>query len=240
MSDLMNEVDDDLRRQKLEQFWLENRNWIIGGILLAIVSTAGMTWWRSYTYQQNVLQTQGLLQAIDSNDAGKLADYAKTGDRNHAALAKLTEAGLLVQKKQADDAVKIYNDIADTTGVDGTLREYARLLSVMQRLDKDDPQKLHGEIEKMSRSGHAFHFSALEMDALLYAKENNLKTAIDRLAIIAGAADAPDDVRTRAVTLRELYTASLNADAKASAKKAANDKKLDDKKSDDKKTGEDK
>lgn len=235
--ELMNEVDDDLRRQKLEQFWLENRNWIIGGILLAIVSTAGMTWWRSYTYQQNVIQTQGLLQAIDSNDSGKLAAYAQTGDRNHAALAKLTEAGLLVQKNQADDAVKIYNDIADTTGVDGILREYARLLSAMQRLNKDDPQKLHNEIEKLSRSGHAFRFSALEMDALLYARENNLKTAIDRLAVIAGASEAPDDVRTRAVTLRELYTATMNAEAKAPAKTPA---KAGDKKDADKATGGDK
>ena len=214
MSDLMNEVDDDLRREKLEKFWLENRNWIIGGVLLAIISTAGMTYWRGYTYQKNMEQTQGLLQAIDSNDAAKLGTFAGTSDRDHGVLAKLTQAGLLVDKGQSDEAVKIYDSIADTTGADATLREYARVLSAMQRLGKDDPKKLHGEIEKLSHTGHAFRYTALEMDALLYAREGNLKPAVERLATISAAPEAPDDVRMRANTLRELYTASMNADAK--------------------------
>ncbi|MDE1151998.1 MAG: tetratricopeptide repeat protein [Micavibrio sp.] len=215
MSDLMNEIDDDLRRQKLEAFWQENRNWIIGGILLAICSTAGMTWWRSYDYQKNLVQTQGLIQAIESGDAAKLGTYAGESDRNHAALARLVEAGLLVRDGKQAEAIKAYDDVSGTMGADSALRDLAHLLSIGQRLNTDTPQKLHGEIEKLSGDGDAFRYSALEMDALLYAREKNMKMAIDRLSVIAAGADAPDDVRTRAVTLRELYTASLNEPAAA-------------------------
>jgi len=222
MSDLMNEIDDDLRRQKLEEFWQENRNWIIGGILLAICSTAGMTWWRSYDYQNNLVQTQGLIQAIEDGDAGKLGAYAGTSNANHAALARLVEAGLLVRDGKTADAVKAYDEIGNAMGVEPALRDLGHLLSIGQRLNTDAPQKLHGEIEKLSGEGDTYRYSALEMDALLYAREKNMKTAIDRLAIITTAADAPDDVRTRAVTLRELYTAALNENAPA-AKDAAKD-----------------
>ena len=97
MSDLLSEVDDDLRRQQLDKFWQENKNWIIGGIILAIATTAALTWWRTWDYQRNLAQTQELRKIEDKNDVSALTDYAKNADRNHAALAKLLAAGQLTR-----------------------------------------------------------------------------------------------------------------------------------------------
>ena len=213
MSDLLSEVDDDLRRQQLDKFWQENKNWIIGGIILAIATTAALTWWRTWDYQRNLAQTQELRKIEDKNDVSALTDYAKNADRNHAALAKLLAAGQLTRDGKTDEAVKIYNDLGGTLGADGTLRDLARLQSIGLRLNRDDAGKLHKELEDISGDRDPFRYSALEMDALLYARENKLQEAVDRLAKITSATDAPDDVRTRAVTLRELYTATLNASA---------------------------
>ncbi len=213
MSDLLSEVDDDMRRQQLDKFWLENKNWIIGGIILAIATTAGLTWWRTWDYQRNVAQTQSLRQIEDKNDPAALTDYAKAADRNHAALAKLMAAGALSRDGKIDEAVKVYDDLGSTLGADGTLRDLARLQSIGLRLNRDDAKKLHKELDDISGERDPFRYSALEMDALLYARENKLQEAIDRLAKITSGSDAPDDVRTRAVTLRELYTATLNTAA---------------------------
>ena len=213
MSDLLSEVDDDMRRQQLDKFWLENKNWIIGGIILSIVTTGALTWWRTWDYQRNVTQTQALRQITDKNSVTSLEAYAKDADRNHGALAKLMAAGLLSRDGKTDEAVKVYDDLGNPLGADGTLRDLARLQSIGLRLNRDDAGKLHKELEDLSGDHDPFRYSALEMDALLYARENKLPQAVDRLAKITSGADAPDDVRTRAVTLRELYTATLNADA---------------------------
>ncbi len=213
MSDLINEVDDDMRRQQLDKFWLENKNWIIGGIILAIVTTAGLTWWRTWDFQRNVTQTQELRQIVDKDNAASLTAYAKESDRNHAALAKLMAAGMLSRDGKTDEAAKIYDDLGGTLGADSTLRDLAKLQSIGLRLNRDDAKKLHKELEDISGDHDAFRYSALEMDALLYARENKLQEAIERLTKITSGSDAPDDVRTRAVTLRELYTATLNAAA---------------------------
>jgi len=210
MSDFMKEIEDDLRQQKLEEFWKENRAWIIGGIILAIASTAGITWYRSWSYQQNITQTASLLQIQDADDANKLTTYADASDKNHATVARLLAAGLHAKNGESARAVEIYDQIANSFGVDSALRDLAHVLSLGQRLNKDDPAKLHKEISPLTAEGSAFRFTALEMDALVYAREGKLKEAADKLEIISAAPNAPDDARTRAMTLHELYVASSN------------------------------
>src|SRR5690242_20736514 len=95
-SDFMDEIGDDLRRQELEKFWRENSSWIIGGIILAIVFTGALTFWRTYEYRQNLKATTEMLGAIDASDVGKMTDFAATADKNHAVIARLVAAGVLI------------------------------------------------------------------------------------------------------------------------------------------------
>ena len=207
MSDtnIMEEVNDDMRRQELEKFWKENGSWIIGGVILAVVFTAGMTWWRAHTYEHNLQQTSEMIDIINTSDVDKLTAFANKTDKDHAVIARFAAAAVYTKRNDTEKAATIYNSIQNTTGVDAMYRDLAKLLSAGQRLQSGDPATLHAELGSLTKPGNAWRFSALELEALLYAREHKLKEAADDLAEITAASDAPQDVRMRASTLREFY-----------------------------------
>ncbi|TAL30323.1 MAG: tetratricopeptide repeat protein [Alphaproteobacteria bacterium] len=205
MSDIMEEISEDLRRQQLEQFWKENGAWIIGGVFLAVVFTAGLTWWRAHTFERNLRETAQLIEIINESDVEKLSSFADRTDKDHAVIARLAAAAVYAKRQQPEKAVAIYTSIQNTTGVDRTYRELARLLSVGQRLETGDPAALHKDLKELTGKGDTWRFSALELEALLYARERKLKEAAASLAEIIADSSAPQDVRMRASTLREFY-----------------------------------
>ena len=202
---IVEEINEDLRRQQLEQFWKENGAWIIGGVILAVIFTAGMTWWRAHTYERNLQQTSEMIDIINTSDVDKLTAFADRSDKDHAVIARFAAAAVYAKRSDTEKAVSIYKSIENTSGVDSMYRDLALLLSAGQRLQSADPAQLHKELGGLTKPGNAWRFSALELEALLYAREHKLKEAADDLAEITTAADAPQDVRMRASTLREFY-----------------------------------
>lgn len=222
--DFIHEVNEELRQKQLEAFWAENRNWIIGAVILAILTTGGITYWRTWNYKTNLAQTSRLLEISDAGAPKELVDFAKEGKKSHAALARFLAAGLHVQEGNSEEAVKIYGEIAGTMGLDRSLRDLARILSLNQRLDKDDPKKLHREIADLSGAKSSYRYTALELDALLYAREGDMKKASEKLQAIAASPAAPEDERMRAMTLAEFYSASA-AEEGEKGEKGRKDKK---------------
>lgn len=210
MTQIEEEIQDDLRREKMEQFWKENAGWIIACAILAVVFTGALTWWRQHEYKQNVAQTAGLLEVLKENDTKALADYAAASDKDHAAIALFTAAALHSQRNQEAEAVNLYRKIEGTTGLDSTYRDLAKLLRVSKRLGADEPASLHKDLGPLTVKG-PWRYTALELQALLYARESKMKEAADSLTRITQDAGAPGDVRMRASTLRELYMGSATA-----------------------------
>lgn len=209
MADLMDEIGDDLRRQQLAEFWKQNGSWIIGGAVMAVVLTAVLAFWRGHEAAQNVLSTQALLSTIETSDAGRLIEFAKTTDKDHAVIARFVAAGLHVRRQETEQAIALYKEIENTSGIGRTWRDLAKLLGVGQQLETGDPATLYGELEDLTDDKNPWRFSALEMQALLYARQGKMDAAAAALTRISGDPAAPQDARTRAFTLRELYLGSV-------------------------------
>jgi hypothetical protein len=207
MTDVFDEIADDLRREKLNQFWKENGSWIIGGVIMAVLLTAALSFWRHWEYQRNTAATTELTRLASVSDLPQLESFAKTGSKNHAMIARFVAAGVHLERGEKDQAVALYNEIAATSGIDKTWRGLAQALSIGQRLDRDDPEKLQKEISALSGDEGAWRYTALEFSALLAARQGNMQAAADALTKITADPLAPADARTRAFTLRELYIA---------------------------------
>jgi hypothetical protein len=230
MSDLLDEVSEELRRKRLEAFWQENGAWIVAGVILSILCTAGLSFWRAHEYKADMAQTTQLLTVEDT--AGKdlpqaLEKFAAAAGKNHAVVARLSAAAVYAQRGEQDKAVAIYKEIENTGGIDRALRDLATVLRLQRELDKGDPATLRRELEPLTRKNAVWRYTALEMLALLDAREGDMKDAAKVLAEITTAADAPDDVRARAMTMRELYLGAAGNPEKADGgadKKAASKK----------------
>ena len=214
MTDVFDEISDDLRTEKLNQFWKENGSWIIGGAIGAVILTGALTFWRQWDYQRNATATTELTRIVNTADVSKIEGFAATADRNHAMMARFLAADAHLERHENDKAIALYNDIAATSGLDDTWRDLARLHSISLRLDKDPPDALAKELTALSGDEGVWRYSAREMEAFLAARQGQMQQAADMLARITADPQAPEDERQRAFSLRELYI----ADAKTAQK----------------------
>ncbi len=209
MSDLMQEIGEDLRQQQLKAFWKENGSWIIGGVLLAIVATAVMSFWREHKLQADVESTAQMLSIVREADAAKLTAFADKADKDHAVTAQFIAAGMLMQQGKKDEAAALYAKIENASGVDRVYRDLGALYAARIELDNGvDAATVQKKLEKLTDKKNTWRFSAMETQALLHAREGRSEEAIKVLDAIAADTGAPADVRSRAMTLRELYQVS--------------------------------
>ena len=218
VSSVFREIDDDMRRIKLESFWAENRLWIVATVVLAIVATAAVSMWRGHIASQNREATAQMMMAL--NDPAALEKLAADPDTlrrpAHIALVRLTAASRALNKGDTAKALELYDALAADRNADPVLRDLGKLYAVGLRLDSAPAAELDAQLMPLARTGEPWRFSALEMQGLLYAREGRMKDAADKMAEISGDLAAPQDARTRAFTLREMYQADAAAiDGKA-------------------------
>lgn len=208
-SSVFREIDEDLRRMKLQNFWEDNRLWILATIVLAIVATAGVSFWRTHSAAQNREATAQMMAAF--NDPAALAKLAGDPDAlgrpAHVALVRLEEAARLLDKGDTTGALALYDALAKDRAAEPMLRDLGKLYAAGLRLDSAPVAELEAQLAPLARDGAPWRFSALEMLGLLAARDGRMKDAADKMAQISGDPMAPQDARTRAFTLRELYQA---------------------------------
>lgn len=205
MADVFDEIDDDIRHEKLRQLWKENGPWIIGCAVGAVLLTGAQSFWRNWEYKRDTAAMTEL-SSLAADPSG-LESFAGTGDKNHAMIARFVAAGAHLERGEKDKAIALYDIIAGTSGIDNILRDLARVLSISQRLEKDSPDKLWKELALLSGNEGAWRYTVWELEALLAVRQENIQKAMDSLAKITADPLAPADARARALTLREFYMA---------------------------------
>ncbi len=215
MADIFDEISEDLRREKLSQFWKENGAWIIGGAIGAIVLTAFLSFMRQRDLAENTKATTELALIVDSTNTQKLAQFADTTDKNHAMMARFIVAGNDVENGLKDKAIALYKQIADTSGISATWRDLARIRSISLRLNSAPAAELTAELAPLVKDGDVWRYTAREMQALLEARQGHMQRAADMMAAIAADPNAPDDERQRAFSLHALYAADAKNNRKS-------------------------
>lgn len=209
VSSVMREIEDDLRQQQLHDFWRENRLWIGATVVLAIVATAGVAFWRGHVSAKNQEATAQMLAALGNPAALETlaADPAALDRPAHVALVRLNAAARELNRGDTAKALALYDALSNDRNADPVLRDLGTLYAATLRLDSAPAAELDAKLTPLTRAGEPWRFSALELQGLLYAREGRMKDAAEKMAQISGDAAAPQDARTRAFTLRELYQA---------------------------------
>ena len=205
MADVFDEIDEELRHEKLHQFWKENGPWIIGGAVGAVLFTGVQVFWRQWEYKHDTTATTELSRLVA--DPSGLEKFAGTGDKNHALIARFTAAGAYLEQGEKDKAIELYDAVAGMPGIDESLRNLAKVFSISQRLDKDSPDKLWKELSMLSGDDGVWRYTARELEAFLAVRQGDFKKALDVLEKITADPLAPADARARAFTMRKFYMA---------------------------------
>lgn len=210
----LSEVESDLRDEALSNLWKKYSAHIVGA---AAVLVAGVFGYQLYTgYVEDRRETMALTyaDAADAADAGdtevalaKLGEIANVSGEGYSAVARLAEASLLTDKGDTEGALVIYQTLASDSSADPVFRDLAVILKVMHSMDTVDPGPLETELAPLAGPGQPFRHSALELAALLAAKQGERERAQQYLSEILGDPTAPPGLLSRARDLSELYAA---------------------------------
>ena len=157
MSDIFREVEEDVRREKLEKFWKAYGDYIIALAALIILGIAGFELWQRYQANQRDKASIAFSAAQRITDprraAEAFADLSKTAPSGYRLLARLEQADGMLAAGQHETAVTLYKDIAaeDKGGIGAVARLRAGWATV-ETASRADLQTLLGPVETPSSS----------------------------------------------------------------------------------------
>ena len=116
MTDIFREVEEDVRREKLEKLWKAYGNYAVAALVLLFAGIAGWQVWERHEAQERAKVSDAFIAAQRITNpqtaASTFADIARTAPKGYAELARLSEAGAMFASGQTGPAVDLYKQIA--------------------------------------------------------------------------------------------------------------------------------
>lgn len=213
MSELFNEVDEDVRRDQLKRLWERYSIYIVAGALLIIAAVGG---WRGYQYLEAKKAAEAgaaFEKAVELSEQNKHAeaeaafnDLAAKAPSGYRVLARL-RAAAEVASRDPQAAAKLYDDISADRSVGAAERDLAKIRAAGLLLESTTYPNMLQRLEPATTPGSTFRHTARELLALSAWRANDTTAARQWLDLIANDSETPPSVRSRAEALQALLPA---------------------------------
>lgn len=213
------EVDENLRRDQLQDFARKYAGWLIGGLLLFLAAIGGWLYWQERQRAESAEHAEILAQTYQdagrrqtANVAERFDKLAEEGGDIVRASALFAHAAVAIDQNDRKLAISKYREIADDESLAQPHRDLAVLRVTTLEFDSIKPEAVIARLEPLAKPGQPWFGSAGELTAMAYIKQGK-KTEAGRLfAAIAADKQVPDSIRARAVQI----AGTLGVDASAS------------------------
>jgi hypothetical protein len=210
VSELFDEVDEEVRRDQLKKLWDRYSIFIVAAALLIIAAVGG---WRGYQY----VEAQKAAEAGDAfNKAAELSDQDKHAEAEaaFAALAAKAPSGYRtlarfrvaaeVAHRDVQAAAKMLDEIAADRSVGREQQALARIRAAGLLVDTASYQDMLQRLEPDTGTDAAFRHEARELLALSAFRANDVTATRKWLDLIASDIETPPSLRSRAEALQGL------------------------------------
>jgi hypothetical protein len=211
MDNFIQELEDDLRRDRHLALWQKYGRYAVTLALVLIIGAAVAVAWRHYRAGERMKDSATYSAAVtlagQGTDASReaalksLRGIVQSGSDSYAALARLKEAALLAESGKPEEAVAIYDATAGNSDVAPMFRDLAVLLHALVMLDKEDPAALTGRLAPLTTGSSAWRHSALELTALLAQRNGDDAKAREIYTALADDPTTPQQLRGRAAEM---------------------------------------
>ena len=208
MSDIFQEIDEELRRENFAKLWQRYGVYVIGLAILIVVAVAAVVGWRAYQLRVHQVEGERYSLALDLARQGKdkdatdvFAELGRQAHGGHAMLARLEEAALLAKSGDTKGAVALYDALGSDAAADPAYRDLAKLLAAQYELKDGDPQAVIARVAPLTSATSPWHPTALELMALAQLKAGNKVEARAIYQRIADDLQAPQALRARAAEM---------------------------------------
>ena len=210
MSELFDEIDEDVRRDQLKKLWEKYSVVIIAGAILIIASVGG---WRGYQYVEAKKAAEAgaaFDKAVELSDASKhteaeaaFADLVAKAPFGYRVLSRLRLAAEIAAR-DPQAAAKMFDEIAADRSVGAADQDLARIRAAQLLVESTSYPNMKERLEAAAAPGATFRHTARELLALSAWRANDASAARQWLDMIANDGQTPPSLRSRAEALQAL------------------------------------
>jgi hypothetical protein len=210
VSELFDEVDEEVRREQLKKLWDRYSIYIIAGALLIVAAVGG---WRGYQYleaQKAAEAGAAFDKAVELSEQNKHAEaeaafteLAAKAPAGYRTLARL-RAAAEVANRDPKEAVKLYDEVAADRRAGATEQDLAKVRAAALILETTSYPNMLSRLEAATAPGATFRHTARELLALSAWRANDAAATRQWLDMIANDGETPPTLRARAEALQAL------------------------------------
>jgi len=214
VTDIFQEVDEEVRREQLKKLWERYGGYLIAACIVVVIGVGG---WRGYQWWQAKQAAQSgaaFEQAVTLAESGKhqeavtaFAKLSADGTAGYRVLARLREAAELATADRKA-AIAAYDAIAGDSRAGQVVQDLAAVRAGFLLVDAAPYPEIVQRLEAAAAPDRAFRHSAREILALSAWKSGDMAAARRWTEMIMADPQTPPGQRSRAQMLSELIAAS--------------------------------
>lgn len=207
MADIFQEVDEEVRREKMHRLWRRYGSYATAAGLVILLAAGGYIAWQKYSEHREAQRAAafsaaiGLIADPDPAKAKTAFQALSQGSDGIAVLARFRAAALQVQAKDETGAVATYDAIAADGSVPEPFRDAAALLAAMHLVDTADQAEIKRRLESKTAAPNPWRFTALELLALSAQRAGDFEQARKIYTQLADDLETPSGLRGRSAEM---------------------------------------
>jgi hypothetical protein len=213
VSDIFQEVDEEVRREQLNKLWQRYQNLVIALVVLILAGVGG---WRYYEYRQatraaelgTAFEEAATLaeQGKHAESAAAFAKVASEGNKIYRQLALMRQAAELVQTDRKA-GIAAYDVIAGDSSVSVDFKDLAGVRAGELLIDDGTFNEARPRLEPLATAGRPYRHSARELLALAAWRSGDIEAAKRWFDLIVSDIQTPPSTRDRVEMLIGLVAA---------------------------------
>jgi len=210
VSDIFQEVDEEVRREQLKKLWERYQYYVIA---LAVLVFAAVSGWRAYDWwetKQAAAAGAAFEEAAALSEQGKHAEaeaafskLAADSTTTYRALAQVRSAAELAQT-DTKGAIAAYDKIAADSTMPAVLRDLGALRAGALMIDNGSFAEVQSRLDPITGGDHVFRHTARELLALAAWHAGDTAAARRYIDMINADPETPADERSRVQMLDAL------------------------------------
>ena len=212
MSDIFREVEEEVRRERLERIWKEYGDYIIAAAALLILAAAAYRLWTFYEARERANASNEYLAAEQLVDSGQASAAAKVFARlaqsasgGYAELAKLQTANTLAASGNKPAAMTLYRSLAQDS--DEMLSAIARLRAAWLMVEDSPKSDVEAMVGPLTAQSSPWSAPAREILAYADYRRGATQQARAEFQDLGKDAKAPPGVRGRSKAMATFLAA---------------------------------
>ena len=221
---LFREVEEELRRERMEKLWKRYGNYVIAAAALIVITVLGYKYLEKVRLEAAEAAGAQYAAAMTLKSDGKKEEATKAfetlaneGPAGYGALAQLQLAGLLNEQGKKAEALATYDALAKNSDADTLLSGYGALQAASLRLADADWTEMQNRLNDLSADISPWRYNARELLGLAAFKADKPDEARKILEPLLADQRTPQGVIDRAqVVMGQIVAAKLAKQAGAS------------------------